>query len=558
MHTQQLRPLQPAKTSPADDEPSPGDSISSSLSSSVLAAVSRARKAGQVPACETCRKRKKKCDRGRPECANCIERGLQCTYPCGPGPAASSHQLERLAYVDQEPGALPELLKTLPYHDALELLNLLREMPRDTQPRAPTKSATSSSSPTPLRPLSSPSTPFSPPSWSPSPSPRQHNIVGSLLPPASCEMEFELMVRHPIAYPVLLPVMAGSLPLEELLVPRRSEAFGKSLLNDTKIFRYQESSNVSMTESNAAPGGSYAGLSHLTESQIHLLDQINISLWTSLPISNQAAVEAIALYLNNDYPVLPLFDADLFLRDLVHNKPYFCSRLLVAALLAWACQAYTPMHPEAAHYSSAFFADARAQWSQYGDRESITLSSVSALQLLCMTAITHGKDDLALEYLRKGLQVAQSMGLVNLAPGTELVDAWFSDYADWRRAASYVAWGAFNWASVFSLHYHKSELEFPPRLSMPGDVEAAIAAEEGGQTPLPVSVEIFKASSKLWTIFIAVTKAYYGQDGHTWLGQSNALGFAEDIYRQLLAWADELPLSLVRCPGNSHAILMLQ
>jgi hypothetical protein len=45
----------------------------------------------------------------------------------------------------------------------------------------------------------------------------------------------------------------------------------------------------------------------------------------------------IALYLNNDYPVLPVFNADLFLRDLSQNRSYFCSRLLVSALLGWAC-----------------------------------------------------------------------------------------------------------------------------------------------------------------------------------------------------------------------------
>ena len=105
------------------------------------------------------------------------------------------------------------------------------------------------------------------------------------------------------------------------------------------------------------------------------------------------------------------------------------------------------MHPEAAHYSSACFADAEAQWSQYGDREAITLSGVSALQLLCMTAVTHGKDDLTFKYLRKGLEVAQSMGLLNLAPGTEIAGAWFSGYTEWTRAASYAAWGAFNWIS---------------------------------------------------------------------------------------------------------------
>ncbi|SCN96599.1 related to nitrate assimilation regulatory protein nirA [Fusarium fujikuroi] len=497
------------------------------------------------------------CDRGRPECFNCTEKGVQCQYRYGPEPAASPSQLERLARILKEPGELSNQLTTLPYHDALVLLNMLRETPRDPQPepqpqpRAAISSSLSSSSPSPLS---------SPPQWSPTPPLPQYNIIGSLLPPVSAGMEFELMVRHPIAYPVLLPVTVSSLPLGELLAPRRSEAFGNSPLEDTKSVHPHELPGTSASKDATASTSSYEGLSHLTESHIHLLDQTEISSWTTLPIPNSIAVEAIALYLNNDYPVLPLFDADLFLRDLVHNQPYFCSRFLVAALLAWACQACTPMHPEAAHYSIAFFADARAQWSNYDDREAITLSNVSALQLLCMTAVTLGKDDLAFQYLRKGLQVAQAMGLVNLASGMEQADAWFSGHADWTRAASFVAWGTFNWVSnlirVFSLHYHKSELEFPPRLFMPGDVEAVIAAEEGGQVLSPTS-EIFNAACKLWTIFSVVTRAYYGQGDYIWLDQKNALHFAEDIYRQLLAWADGLPLSLVRCEGSSHAVFML-
>ncbi|KAF5681572.1 NirA-like nitrate assimilation regulatory protein [Fusarium denticulatum] len=313
-----------------------------------------------------------------------------------------------------------------------------------------------------------------------------------------------------------------------------------------------------MTQDAAASTDSWERLSNLTESHMDLLNQVNISLWTTLPIPNEVAVQVIALYLNNDYPVLPLFDADLFLRDLVHNQPYFCSSFLITALLAWACQAYTPVYAEAAHYSSACFVDAQAQWSKYGDRESITLSSVSALQLLCMTAVTYGKDELAFEYLHEGLRVAQSMGLLNLAPGTEAEDAWFSGYTEWMRAASYTAWGAFNWISLFSLHYHKSEVEFPPRLFMPGDIDVAMAGVDNKQVMPHPSVEAFRASSSLWTIFLVVTKAYYGKDTHILFDQHNALVFAEGVYQQLLVWADKLPTSLVRCPGSDHATYMLQ
>jgi len=64
---------------------------------------------------------------------------------------------------------------------------------------------------------------------------------------------------------------------------------------------------------------------------------------------------------------------------------------------------------------------------------------------MCMTAITHGQDDLGLDYLRQGLELGQKMGIVNAEPGTQA--GWLTGYPDWIRASSYAAWGAYNLAS---------------------------------------------------------------------------------------------------------------
>jgi hypothetical protein len=64
---------------------------------------------------------------------------------------------------------------------------------------------------------------------------------------------------------------------------------------------------------------------------------------------------------------------------------------------------------------------------------------------MCMTAITHGQDDLGLDYLRQGLELGQKMGILNVEPGTQA--GWLTGYPDWIRASSYAAWGAYNLAS---------------------------------------------------------------------------------------------------------------
>jgi hypothetical protein len=75
---------------------------------------------------------------------------------------------------------------------------------------------------------------------------------------------------------------------------------------------------------------------------------------------------------------------------------------------------------------------------------------------------------------------------------------------------------------------------------MPGDIDIALAAGDEVPVSLPERIEVFRAMCKLWTIFASIAKIYYGPD------------------RQLLTWADELPLGLVRQPGSSPAIYLMQ
>jgi hypothetical protein len=75
---------------------------------------------------------------------------------------------------------------------------------------------------------------------------------------------------------------------------------------------------------------------------------------------------------------------------------------------------------------------------------------------------------------------------------------------------------------------------------MPGDVDIALATENETTVSLPESVEVFRAMCQLWTTFLPMARIYHGPG------------------RQLLTWADQLPLRLVRQPGNSHAVYLMQ
>jgi hypothetical protein len=93
---------------------------------------------------------------------------------------------------------------------------------------------------------------------------------------------------------------------------------------------------------------------------------------------------------------------------------------------------------------------------------------------------------------------------------------------------------------------------------MPGDVDIALATENETTVSLPESVEVFRAMCQLWTTFLPMARIYHGPGLEEFLNQTEALEYVEGTYRQLLTWADQLPLRLVRQPGNSHAVYLMQ
>ncbi|KAJ4269676.1 hypothetical protein NW762_001344 [Fusarium torreyae] len=155
------------------------------------------------------------------------------------------------------------------------------------------------------------------------------------------------------------------------------------------------------------------------------LGQLEISYWTDVPISNDVAAQAISLYMEIDYPVLPLFHADLFIQDLIQQRN-------IASLTA------------------DLFVEAEKAFSEISSYIN-TLTTVSGLQLMCMTAVTQGRDDVAIKYLETGVKVGVMMGLFGIQPNSPSANSWLEGYQDWQIAASYTAWGVYNWVAIY---YH--------------------------------------------------------------------------------------------------------
>lgn len=67
------------------------------------------------------------------------------------------------------------------------------------------------------------------------------------------------------------------------------------------------------------------------------LEELNMSFWTSVSISDDVAVKIISLYLETDHPLLGTFEPDLFVDDLTSCRLRHCSPLLVSAIMYWGC-----------------------------------------------------------------------------------------------------------------------------------------------------------------------------------------------------------------------------
>ncbi|GKT54122.1 C6 zinc finger domain containing protein [Colletotrichum tofieldiae] len=224
----------------------------------------------------------------------------------------------------------------------------------------------------------------------------------AILPPTQTSLEFELMMRHPLAYPTWAPVQPSKLDLEFLLLPSkiRWDGTGPTLLLG-----------------------------------------VDISQWTDVPITNEFSIAVLQLYLETDHPLMPLIDVDLLLDGLLGQNE-FCSRILVNALFAWAC-GYAVFEPEATIIGHAFYSEAKELWKKTKEaRAADHVCTVAAVQYLSVTAVSSGAGAEYVEFLGDLLEMSRRLGLFNIDPSQTLEDD-VDDSADHRRAKSQIAWVLF-------------------------------------------------------------------------------------------------------------------
>ncbi|KAK6950228.1 hypothetical protein Daesc_008554 [Daldinia eschscholtzii] len=395
-------------------------------------------------ACNNCRLKKIRCDGKRPSCTACTKANVECNFVTASSDEtpfmALKREVESLRRSTEDMLEIFDLLESAPDAVSLDILRRLKSTRNPAEGTNDTSDILASVKKDledePLLPVKI----------------SNRQLMAGLIPETQQTTEYELMMRYPNAYPMLIPVEIAFINLADLLRPaileqhRPHSKYASPVVGSVDTIPYKPAPHRFATallmhvrsagqgdtpSSSTAPGGpgdtatrtgilptvldasdrevgNFIPLQSMHTIIDDRLKGVNFQTWTPVPITNDLAATLLSLYLEIDYPWCPLFDADLFLNDCLQGKTHFCSALLVNALLGWACQSYSSLQPEATNFIVPFETEAESLWQV--EKFTNTLTAAAAAQLLNSTSASRGRDDFANQCLDEGIQMGKRMG----------------------------------------------------------------------------------------------------------------------------------------------------
>ncbi|KAK8071514.1 hypothetical protein PG996_004862 [Apiospora saccharicola] len=508
------------------------------------------KRVGTPLACNICRLKKTRCDATRPSCNLCVKRSEKCVY---------SEKRDAA----QDAIDIVELLTLAPYTEALDALRLLRSTGDETVVLSVIKGGSNGNS-------SSKDSNASP---HPHPSPRA-------FVPQRSSLELELMTKNPITYASLRHISMSELEESNLLRPisaaRDTKRPDEPLWHGEMMFFCPERSTDDAQIDNDSAAASFRAqqssskTNHSPRWNDGLCDarlkSLRIRHWTNVPIPNEAAARVISMYLETDHPLLGMFDPDRFIFDLVGQHQQSCSALVVNALLYWGCQMYTAIDKSIAQYTEQFCIEAERLWTVAQEHDSL-LNMIGA-QLLSLALVGQGKDHKVIHFLGVAIKMGTRLGLFGVTEEDAKVRMQAIPESS-KAAISHTAWGVFNWSIIISLFYQQPGVEVPkhlPTVPIP-QVDMSEDSRESSSAGLTPSIDepsqvqeimgiTFPRVCELWALMHQVS-LHYHHPRHTMRPGSLSLEFAEMKYRELLAWAENLPSRLHRSDANPHHAVIL-
>ncbi|CAF3478488.1 unnamed protein product [Fusarium graminearum] len=485
--------------------------------------VGKRRRANRPNACENCRVKKARCDGKRPSCSKCERWGTTCVY-----------SVDHVSNVERE-------LKE--HRDVLELL---LSLPEDQALAAHRQLRGASNLADVLSSLQG--------SMHGRHQPSIIRTAQAISPPTSSSLEFELTVRHRMAYPTLFPLDLASLSADPRLRPVQRSSQGQGLLLEGSSPSDTTSPSTSSSNSHATPSNSHATPSTQSVKQEEesvgphrdtycddRLHRLRIGYWTGVSIQDQVAASAISHYLQSNHTIFGFFDPNLFIHDLVEHRHDYCSSFLVNALLAHACQGYSVVDKTVGALSQDFVRDAGVLWR--AERSTDSLVNVAAILMLSVSCHLQRSDIDSQDLLDDGRVMAERMKLFGVRHTPENAASFEAMEPDVKRATAHTAWGAYSYLTLNSFWVPTRPITFPPMFPVPGrndqDMFDERLAVHWPRHFIPdYTGKTFQALCELWTIMQEVVAVYFAQHGGT---MRIPLAFVEAKYQKILSFTDSLP-----------------
>ncbi|CAJ0550905.1 Ff.00g108350.m01.CDS01 [Fusarium sp. VM40] len=487
--------------------------------------VAKRRRANRPNACENCRIKKARCDGKRPNCSKCERWGTTCVY-----------SVDHLANVERD-------LK-----DHRDVLELLMSLPEEEALAAHRQLRSTNSLSDALSSLRG--------SMHGRHQPSSMRTAQAISPPTSSSLEFELTVRHPMAYPTVFPLDLPSLSADPRLRPVQRPSHGLLLEGSSPSDTMSPSTSSSNDQSGATPSNQSferPSIKHEGDSVGHhhdqhcdeRLHQLQIGYWTGITIENDVAANAISHYLRSNHPIFGLFDPDLFIHHLIHRKHQYCSSFLVNALLAHACQAYSAIDETVSALSQDFMRDASVLWR--AERSSDSLVNVAAILMLSVSCHLERSSVDSNDLLNEGRAMAERMKLFGVQHTPDNAASFDSLDPDTKRAMAHTAWGAYSYLTLNSFWVPTKPIAFPPMFPVPGrnnedTIDERLAVHWPRHFIPDYAGKTFQALCELWTIMQEVVAVYFSQQGDgDEASMRIPLAFVEAKYSKILSLTDSLP-----------------
>ncbi|KAI8407739.1 hypothetical protein FOFC_13180 [Fusarium oxysporum] len=408
-------------------------------------------------ACQTCRKRKVKCDGAKPRCLACARKGSECEYfdnvPKGHGRQLFSLQ-NRLN--DHE-----ELLHHIQSRKEEDVHDIVRRIRRGDSTRAI------------LQQL------------------RDGDLLlqMSLVPQSWCRYSFPLTRDMPLFLNARDNPYLNSLIYKETM--------------EHPCVRATNENNKTPTYSNRLI--QYHLPYHAAKVVDPRLSSGNMIHWTSVSVTGALFSELLQMYFLYEYPIFPFLHMDSFLEDLVTSRRQFCSSLLVNAVLAAGCQGYAKIanrtefwNPRTLQYQ--FSAEARRLWDMEVDSPSLT--TIQAGLIMSLTCNVNGVDKAGWSYLVRATAMANRLQIFE-----DLLDTTRRRIRDARALTS---WSLFLWQSMhyFNLINWLMEPFTVPETTYTGGEATGASSFQAVEETVPEAL-VINAKISLETVF----RLYYMRHG---------------------------------------------